>query len=96
MVEAAGVESDSPLENTQLTDLGIASIGTNSMSSKSAVRSLYSHLPKIPEHQTPPSDGPRSTKGSLKFVRSISQMPLADEFKPNTARAVQFHAIYPS
>jgi hypothetical protein len=42
MVEAAGVEPDMSVENTQLTDSENARIGMNSRTAKSTVRSLYS------------------------------------------------------
>jgi len=41
MVEAAGVEPEIIIENTQLIDSANASIAVNPMISKSAVRSLY-------------------------------------------------------
>jgi hypothetical protein len=54
MVEAAGVEPDISVENTQLTDSGYASFAGNAMISKSTVRSLYSDCQQFPEPQ--PSD----------------------------------------
>jgi hypothetical protein len=56
MVEAAGVEPDKAAENTQLVDRGNARIGTNCITSKSAVQSLYSVLPEFQNTQLPPSD----------------------------------------
>jgi hypothetical protein len=75
-VEAAGVEPDKATENTQLVDCGNARIGTNYITSKSAVRSLYSVLPEFPEHPTSTFGRLRSTKSILKFVSSISQVLL--------------------
>ena len=54
MVEAAGVEPDISVENTQLTDSGYASFAGNAMISKSTVQSLYSDCQQFPEPQ--PSD----------------------------------------
>jgi hypothetical protein len=54
VVEAAGVEPDISVENTQLTDSGYASFSGNAMISKSTVQSLYSGCQKFPEPQ--PSD----------------------------------------
>jgi hypothetical protein len=54
MVEAAGVEPDISVENTQLTDSGYASFAGNAIISKSTVRSLYSDCQQFPEPQ--PSD----------------------------------------
>ena len=54
MVEAAGVEPDISVENTQLTDFENASNAENATISKSTVQSLYEHCLKFPELQ--PSD----------------------------------------
>ena len=54
MVEAAGVEPDISVENTQLTDSGYANFAGNAMISKSTVQSLYSDCQQFPEPQ--PSD----------------------------------------
>jgi hypothetical protein len=54
MVEAAGVEPDISVENTQLTDSWYASFAGNAMISKSTVQSLYSDCQQFPEPQ--PSD----------------------------------------
>ena len=56
VVEAAGVEPDIGVENTQLTDSDNASIAENATISKSAVRSLYKDCLEFPELQ--PSDFP--------------------------------------
>jgi len=49
MVEAAGVEPDISVENSQLIDSGNARIGRISTIAKSTVRSLYSLFPEFPE-----------------------------------------------
>ena len=49
MVEAAGVEPDTRVENAQLIDSEIAQIGITAMIAKSTVRSLYSLFPELPE-----------------------------------------------
>jgi len=49
LVEAAGVEPDISIENTQLTDSENARIGTISKIAKTTVRSLYSLFPEFPE-----------------------------------------------
>ena len=54
MVEAAGVEPDISVENTQLTDSWCASFAGNAMISKSTVQSLYSDCQQFPEPH--PSD----------------------------------------
>ena len=54
MVEAAGVEPDISVENTQLTDSRNASFAGNAVISKSTIRSLYSDCQQFPEPQ--PSD----------------------------------------
>jgi hypothetical protein len=72
LVEAAGVEPDISVENTQLTDSENASIAENATISKSAVRSLYKDCPEFPELQ--PSDFPASCKNTLKRSCSISDI----------------------
>jgi hypothetical protein len=52
MVEAAGVEPDISVENTQLTDSGNASFAGNAMISKSAVQTLYKLFQEFPERQS--------------------------------------------
>ena len=52
MVEAAGVEPEFGIENTQLTDSQDARNAQNEMISKSTVRTLYKHLPRIPRTPT--------------------------------------------
>jgi C-terminal processing protease CtpA/Prc len=52
-VEAAGVEPDISVENTQLTDSGNASFAGNAMISKSAVQTLYKLFQEFPERQSP-------------------------------------------
>jgi hypothetical protein len=49
MVEAAGVEPDIGVENAQLIDSEKARIGMIFRSTKSTVRSLYSHFPECPQ-----------------------------------------------
>jgi hypothetical protein len=49
LVEAAGVEPDISVENTQLTDSENARIGMISRIAKSTVRSLYSLFPELLE-----------------------------------------------
>ena len=51
MVEAAGVEPDISVENTQLTDSGYASFAGNAMISKSTVQTLYKLFLEFPERQ---------------------------------------------
>jgi hypothetical protein len=51
MVEAAGVEPEFSVENTQLTDSQYARNAQNDMISKSTVQMLYKHLPEFPELQ---------------------------------------------
>jgi hypothetical protein len=62
--DAAGVEPDISVENTQLTDFENARIAENATISKSAVQSLYKHCLKFPELQ--PSDFPAWCKSTLK------------------------------
>jgi len=69
MVEAAGVEPDTRVENTQLTDSGNASNAENATISKSAVQPLYKHCLKFPELQL--SDFPAWCKNTLKHPCSI-------------------------
>jgi hypothetical protein len=52
MVEAAGVEPDISVENTQLTDSGNASFAGNAMISKSTVQTLYKLFLEFPERQS--------------------------------------------
>ena len=52
VVEAAGVEPDISVENTQLTDSGNASFAGNAMISKSTVQTLYKLFLKFPERQS--------------------------------------------
>ena len=49
LVEAAGVEPDIGVENAQLIDSEKARIGMIFRSTKSTVRSLYSHFPECPQ-----------------------------------------------
>ena len=49
VVEAAGVEPDTRVENAQLTDSENARIGMISKIDKSTVRSLYGDFPEFPE-----------------------------------------------
>ena len=72
VVEAAGVEPDISVENTQLTDSENASNAENATISKSAVQSLYKHCLKFPELQ--PSDFPAPCKNTLKRLCSISDV----------------------
>jgi len=55
VVEAAGVEPDISIENTQLTDSGYASFAGNAMISKSTVQSLYSHCTVIASNSQNPN-----------------------------------------
>jgi hypothetical protein len=52
LVEAAGVEPDNSVENTQLTDSWNASFAGNAMISKSTVQTLYKLFLEFPEHQS--------------------------------------------
>jgi hypothetical protein len=70
--EAAGVEPDISVENTQLTDFENASIAENATISKSAVQSLYKDCLKFLELQ--PSDFPAWCKSNLKRSWSISDV----------------------
>lgn len=49
MVEAAGVEPDTRLENIQVIDSGNARTGMISTIAKSTVRSLYGRFPECPQ-----------------------------------------------
>jgi hypothetical protein len=49
MVEAAGVEPDTRVKNTQVIDSENARIGMISEIAKSTVRSLYGHFPERPQ-----------------------------------------------
>lgn len=53
LVEAAGVEPDTRVENAQVIDSGIARIGMFSKIAKSTVRSLYSLFPEFQELPDP-------------------------------------------
>ena len=64
VVEAAGVEPATHVENTQLTDSENASNAENATISKSAVQSLYKDCLKFLELQ--PSDFPAWCKSNLK------------------------------
>jgi hypothetical protein len=64
MVEAAGVEPDISVGNTQLTDSGYASFAGNATNSKSTVQSLYSDCQQFPEPQ--PSDLLQQMRDTLK------------------------------
>jgi len=64
VVEAAGVEPATHVENTQLTDSENARIAENATISKSAVQSLYKDCLKFLELQ--PSDFPAWCKSNLK------------------------------
>jgi hypothetical protein len=55
MVEAAGVEPDISVENTQLTDSAIASIAMNAATSKSSVQITYKDLPELQDFQASPA-----------------------------------------
>jgi hypothetical protein len=63
VVEAAGVEPDISVENTQLTDSGNASFAGNAMISKSTVQTLYKLFLKFPERQS--SDFPLGEGGGF-------------------------------
>ncbi len=75
MVEAAAVEPDISVENTQLIDSENARIGMISRIAKSTVRSLHSLFPEFPEllnlHLR---TAPFGEKSILKCVCSISQI----------------------
>jgi hypothetical protein len=51
LVEAAGVEPDISVENTQLADSGNASFAGNALISKSTVQTLYKLFLEFPERQ---------------------------------------------
>jgi len=55
LVEAAGVEPDISVENTQLTDSGNASFSWNTMISKSSVQITYKDFPELQNFQTSPA-----------------------------------------
>jgi hypothetical protein len=74
MVEAAGVEPDISVENTQLTDSENASNAENATISKSAVQSPYKVCQEFPELQL--SDFPARCKSTLKRLCSISDVAL--------------------
>lgn len=75
MVEAAGVEPDTRVENVQLIDSVNVRIGSISRIAKSTVRSLYSDFPEF--QQLPNSTFRRSRlakKSILKCGSSISRV----------------------
>ena len=55
MVEAAGVEPDISVENTQLTDSGNTSNSSNATIAKSSVQITYKDLPELQNFQAPPT-----------------------------------------
>jgi hypothetical protein len=55
MVEAAGVEPDISVENTQLTDSENASISENATISKSSVQITYKDFPELQNFQASPA-----------------------------------------
>jgi hypothetical protein len=65
MVEAAGVEPDISVENTQLTDSENARIGMISRIAKSTVRSLYSLFPELLELPRLTLRRPDSSEGAF-------------------------------
>ena len=75
MVEAAGVEPDISVENTQLTDSGNVSFAGNAMISKSTVQTLYKLFLKFPERQS--SDFPSWRKRRI-LKRSYNSYTSAD------------------
>ena len=72
LVEAAGVEPDISVENTQLTESRNASNSSNATIAKSAVQSLYKDCLEFPELQH--SDFPAWCKSTLKRSCSISDV----------------------
>ena len=62
MVEAAGVEPETRVENTQVIDSGNAGNDMFSGTAKSTVRSLYSHFPECPQLQNSAFGRPLLTK----------------------------------
>jgi hypothetical protein len=83
MVEAAGVEPDISVENTQLTDSEYASTAENAMISKSAVQPLYKDCLKFPELQ--PSDLSLQMRGTLKCSATFIH-----QTNPENGRSGQF------
>jgi len=75
LVEAAGVEPDISVENTQLTDSGNVSFAGNAMISKSTVQTLYKLFLKFPERQS--SDFPSWRKRRI-LKRSYNSYTSAD------------------
>ena len=75
LVEAAGVEPDISVENTQLTDSGNVSFAGNAMISKSTVQTLYKLFLKFPERQS--SDFPSWRKRRI-LKRSYNNYTSAD------------------
>ena len=74
VVEAAGVELDTRLENTQLIDSGNAPIGMMATIAKSIVRSLYDHFPEYLQLENSIFGRPLNSETSiLKFDISITQ-----------------------
>ena len=55
LVEAAGVEPDISVENTQLTDSENASISENATISKSSVQITYKDFPELQNFQVSPA-----------------------------------------
>ncbi|MGA2051050.1 MAG: hypothetical protein ABSG96_25440 [Terracidiphilus sp.] len=55
LVEAAGVEPDISVENTQLTDSGNTSNSSNATIAKSSVQITYKDLPELQNFQAPPT-----------------------------------------
>lgn len=73
LVEAAGVEPDTCVENVQVVDPGNTRNGMFSKIAKSTVRSLYSHSPERPQLPNSTFGRPFWRKKSiLKFADSIS------------------------
>jgi hypothetical protein len=74
-VEAAGVEPEISIENTQLTDSENASNAENAMISKSAVQRLYKVCQEFPELQ--PSDLSPQMRSTLKSSCNIYTLVLS-------------------
>ncbi len=72
LVEAAGVEPATHVENTQLTESRNASNSSNATIAKSTVQSLYRDCLEFPELQH--SDFPAWCKSTLKRSCSISDV----------------------
>ena len=88
LVEAAGVEPDISVENTQLTDSGYASFSGNAMISKSTVQSLYSDCQQFPEPQ--PSDLLLQMRDTLKC--SATFIHQSDPENRRSNQVSMFHA----